>query len=60
MKPYFLNVVVKMTDRSLEEKDDIKSENVTIELEYVSSGNTSKITNSDIIEQISKQLKRLI
>ena len=59
METYFFNISVDIKQRNPEEDFGVKSENLIIELKYESNGDTSKITNIDILEQISKQLKRL-
>jgi len=59
MKAYFLNVEVEIKQRNLEEGYYAKSEDLVIELRYESSGDTSKITNANIMQQIRNQLKDL-
>ena len=68
MEAHFLTTLVEIKDRHTEPRYETlqmgdtvpaKHEEVVIRINLVSSGNTAKITNIDLIERIEKQLSRI-
>ncbi len=68
MEAHFLTTLVEIKDRHTEPRYETlkwgilfpaKHEEVVVRINLVSSGNTTKITNLDLVERIMKKLEKL-